>query len=65
MLHNCCNSFPFSSIDKATTGTQSFVTVIGNVATWFLATLDIRKFADQVRMRLISQFIDEISLKLT
>ena len=56
-MHNCCNSFPLSSVDKVTTGTQSFVSLIGNVAAWFSATPDITKFADQVRMRLISQKI--------
>ena len=58
---NCCNSFAISSVDKVTTGTWSFVSVIANFAAWFAAALDVTQFADQVRMRLISQLINGIS----
>ena len=43
-------------------GTQKFVSVIVNVATWLLAVLPaIKQFVDQVRIRLISQFISIIA----
>ena len=28
---SCCNNFPFSYVDKVTTGTYSFVSVIANL----------------------------------
>ena len=37
------------------------MSVIANVAAWFAAKLDITQFADQVRMRLISQLFNGIS----
>ena len=50
---DCWNSFPLSSVDKVTTGTQRFVTVIASVVSWFGVAFDIKKFAGEVRMRLI------------
>ena len=57
---DCCNSVILSWVDKATTGTWSFVSVIGNAVPWFLAILDKTLFTGQVRMILISQLIDDI-----
>ena len=57
---SCCNSFVISSIDKVTTETKRFVSVITNVATWFGAAVDITKFSGQVRMRLVLQLINGI-----
>ena len=37
------------------------VLVIANVVAWFAAALDITQFADQFKMRLISQLINDIS----
>ena len=58
---NCCNSFALSSVDKVTTRTKSFVSVIANVVAWFAAALDITQFPDEARMRLISKVINCIS----
>ena len=58
---NCCNSFVLLSVDKVTTGTQSFASVIVNVVAWFAAALDIKQLAEHVKMRLISQLINGIS----
>ena len=33
--NDCCNSFALSWVDKVTTWTQSFVSVIANVVAWF------------------------------
>ena len=50
------SSFELSWIVKVTTRKKSFGSVIANVLTRFTAALDIRQFADQVRVRLISQW---------
>ena len=55
---SCCNSFALSWVDKVTTGTWSFVSVIASVFAWFTAALDITQFAGQVAMRLISQLVN-------
>ena len=52
--------FALSWVDKVTTETESFVSVIANVVSCFAGALDITKFADQVKMRLISQLINDI-----
>ena len=52
---NCCISFVLLSVDKVTTGTQSFASVIANVVAWFAAALDIKQLAEHVKMRWISQ----------
>ena len=53
--------FAFSWVYKVTTETSSFVSVIADIVAWFAAALDITQFAEQVRMRLISQLINDIS----
>ena len=58
---NCCISFALSSVDKVTTGTQCFVSVIANIVSSFTLALEITQLANQVRMRLISQLIYGIS----
>ena len=62
---NFCNSLALSWVDKVTTGTKSFESLILNVGTWFYETIYktfiIKKFAYQVRTRLISQLITGIS----
>ena len=51
---SCWNSFAFSFLDKVTTKTEGFVSVISDVVDWFVLVLeDIVLFVDQVRMRLI------------
>ena len=40
---------------------MKFVSVIEIVPSWFAAALDVTQFSDQVRMRLISQLIHDIS----
>ena len=48
----CCYSFTLYCVDKVTTKTYSFVSVIATVATWFATVLaDIKKFEDQVRIK--------------
>ena len=60
--YNCCNSFALSWVDKVTNGTQSFVSVIENVAPWFATAVEtITQFADQVKIIFIAQFINDIS----
>ena len=54
---NCCISFVLLSVDKVTTGTQSFASVIANVVAWFAAALDIKQLAEHVKMRWISQLM--------
>ena len=58
---NCCNIIALSSVDKITTGTFYLVSVIENVVAWLTAALDITQFSGQVRMRLISELINDIS----
>ena len=59
---NCSSSFALSWVDKVTTGIYSFVSVIVNVASWLAIGLSILKhLLDQVRIRLISQLINDIS----
>ena len=36
---NCCNNFALSWNDKVTTETQSFVSVIAYVVSWFVASV--------------------------
>ena len=50
---NCCISFSLSWVDKVTTGTKNFVSVIVNAVAWVEAVLDITRFAGQVWIRLI------------
>ena len=56
---NCCNCFALSLVDKVTTGTESFLSVIVNFAA--LVGEEIIQSADEVKMRLISQLIKDIS----
>ena len=56
---HCCNNFTLSLVHKVTTGTQRSVSVIAKVVTRF--PLEMTKFADQVRIRLILQLIKGIS----
>ena len=56
---NCCNSFVLSCVDKVTTGTKSFVSVITIFV--FLNAEEITQFSDQVKIRLISQLIEGTS----
>ena len=55
---NCYRNFVLSWVDKVTTETWSFVPVIAKAVT--LSPLEITQFADQVRIRLISQLIKGI-----
>ena len=56
---NCCNNFSLSSVDKVTTGTYKFVSVISN----FLSRvkLVITQVGDLVKIKLTSQLIKGIS----
>ena len=59
---NCSNTFALSWVDKVTTTTWIFVSVIENVAPWFATSVEtITQFADQVKIRLISQLVKGIS----
>ena len=42
------NSFPWSSVDKATAGTWSFVSITAYVILWLAAALDVTQFSDQL-----------------
>ena len=59
---NCCNSFALSWVDKVTTGTESFVSVILNFVSPFVE--EITQSSDQFKMRLISQLINGVSRSL-
>ena len=61
---NCCNSFALSWVDKVTARSQCFESVVANVVAWFVAALDITHFAELVKMRLVSQLINGISVVL-
>ena len=54
---NCCNSFAISWVDKVTTRTQSFISVIANVVAF--VWLDNIHLLDEGK--LISQLIKDIS----
>ena len=56
---NCSSRSALSWVDKVTTGTSSFVSVILNFV--FPVAVEITQFSDQVKMRLISQLINGIS----
>ena len=56
---NCFSGFALSSVDKNTTETQSFVSVIANIPT--PTELVITQFADQVDVRFILLLIRDIS----
>ena len=58
-----------SWVYNVTTGTfisfiSRFMSVIANVVALFAAALEITQFVDQVKMRLISQLINDISIIL-
>ena len=50
---NCYNSFALSWVDKVTTWTQSFVSVIANVVAWFVVVPD-----DAIQLRMKMNEID-------
>ena len=51
-----------SLVDKVTTATWCFASVIQNVCTWLsLALATIKQFADKVRIRLIWQLMNGVS----
>ena len=52
------NSFTLSSVDKVTTGTKSFMSVILNSV--FSTTEKVTHFSDQVKLEIISQLINGI-----
>ena len=54
-----CNSFALSWVDKVGTGTLGFVSVIANVANF--ASLDNTHLSDQVKMKLFSKSIEDLS----
>ena len=58
---SCFNSFPLSSVERVTTRTWSFKSVIANFVAWLTAALDITQFADHDIIRLISQLSNDIS----
>ena len=53
------SNFVLSWVDKVTTGTSTFVSVIAKVVA--LYALQMTQFSYEVRVRLISQFIKGIS----
>ena len=53
------NSFAFSCVDRITEGTSRIVSAIAKVVA--LSASEMTQFADQVRIRLISQLISGIS----
>ena len=55
----CDSNFVLSWVDKVTTGTSTFVSVIAKVVA--LYALKMTQFSYEVRVRLISQFIKGIS----
>ena len=55
---NCYNSFALPWVDKVTARTKRFVSVVSNVV---FVSLENTHFSDQVKMRLISQLIKDIS----
>ena len=58
---DCSSSFALSWVDKVTAGTYSFVSVIVNIGSWSAIGLSVIKhLLDQVRIRLISQLINDI-----
>ena len=61
---NCCSNFVLSWVDKLITGAYSLVPLIANIVDWFALVLDKTQFIDQIRMRLISQLINDISTVL-
>ena len=59
---NCSKNFALSSVDKVTTRTQSFASVIENAVVWTTALLaTITQLPDQFRSRVILQLIKRIS----
>ena len=56
---NFSSNLILSWVDKVTTGTYSYVSVIANVVAF--VSLDNTHLLDQVKMRLISQLIKDIS----
>ena len=48
---NICNNFALSLVDKVTTRTESFVSVMVKVATLFPS--EMTQFADHIKIRLI------------
>ena len=58
-MFNCCSNCALSWVDKFTTGTQRFVSLVVKAVT--LLPSQITQFANQVRVRLISQLIKGIS----
>ena len=52
------NSFTLSSVDKVTTGTKSFMSVILNSV--FSTAEKVTHFSDQVKLEIISQLINGI-----
>ena len=56
---DCCSSFVINWVDRVTTGTKSFVSVIVNVSA--LVKSVIKQFCNQVIIRLISKLINGIS----
>ena len=59
---NCGSHFALSWVDKVTTGTSRFVSVIVNVGTWFaMLVLITTQFSDQSKISSTSQLIKGIS----
>ena len=56
---NCWSNFALSWVDKVTTGTWSFVSVISNFV--FPVTEELTQVDDHVKTRFTSQLINEIS----
>ena len=54
------SGFTLYWVDKVTDGTKCFESVVANFVVWS-AAVDKTQFADQVRMRLISKLINDIS----
>ena len=57
---NSYNNFALYWVDNVKNGTWKFVSVIENVISSFSAALYITEFLDQVRMRLVLPFINNI-----
>ena len=56
---NCCSNFALSWVDKVTTATESFVSVIANFPS--AVEVVITQSLDQIEIRLASQLINDIS----
>ena len=56
------SKFALRLINKIATGMESFVSVVASVGAWFRVVWDAKtQYADQVKIRIISQLISGIS----